>query len=178
MTDRRAPRIIAAIGAIVKHGESSCACMTRTVSRTGAFLLTKTRWPPDAVLDLEMIRDEQRFTIQARVAFAADDGVAVAFLDPSPEFTSRFQSFLDQLVARRPEDDALAEELENVLTWKSDAERGMRSIRELFNGVAKHSTLVSLSLDGAAVDATRPPPVGDELLVSVLASPKGHVLPE
>lgn len=175
MSDRRAPRIIAAIGVIVKEGERSTACMTRTVSRTGAFLLTKERWDPRNLLELEMIRDAHRFTVHAKVAFAANDGVAVAFLDPPASFTESFQAFLDELVARRPEDEALAAELDNVLTWKSDAARGLR---ELFSGGAKKSTLVSLSLDGAAVDASRPPPIGDELMVSVRARPNGHVLPD
>ncbi|MEO1173800.1 MAG: PilZ domain-containing protein, partial [Myxococcota bacterium] len=166
MTVRRAPRITAAIGVIVVDGERSTACMTRNVSLTGVFLLTKERWSPDTIVRLEIIRDGERFAVQGQVKFAADDGVALAFHQPTADFTAKFGGFLEDLVKRRPEHDI---DVANVLGW-----RPLNRVSP--PPLPSRASLSSLTLDGAAVDTATPPEVGQEILVFVDGHADGQLL--
>lgn len=130
--------------------------MTRNVSRSGAFLLTTGRWAPDSLLRLKFVYDDHRFVTDAKVRFAADDGVALAFHEPDTEFTTNFERFLDGLANR---------DLERV--HATDPVIGWRPLNRVN---AQHAPMSSLTLDGAAVDTAAPPDVGQILWVSVSES--------
>ncbi|MEM6733024.1 MAG: PilZ domain-containing protein [Myxococcota bacterium] len=168
MSERRAPRITAAIGVIVNDGKSRTACMTRTVSRTGMFLLTKERWDPTSMIELKVVHDEERFVTQARVVFATDEGVAVAFHDTSPEFTDAFGAFLSELVAT-PSSPPLLPSMTQLLWRVPSASEG--------HAAPKSSALKSVSFDGAAVDELHCPPIGHEVVVSVASEDARSAVP-
>jgi len=163
MSERLDDRVVAAVGVIVKIDGKREPCMTRNVSRGGMFVLTKMDLAPGAEVQLEIVHEGKRLIGNAKVTTKTAQGVGLAFSSTDPEFGAGVDGLLRSLL-KRPNEDLGAGEVEvsGRMAWShlpdGRAWNWWRKRKMVAN-------LVSLSLDGAAMVASRRPEPAELVLI-------------
>lgn len=163
MTERLDDRVVAAVGVILKVDGKREPCMTRNVSRGGMFVLTKLDLSPGVAVQLEIVHEGKRLTGHAKVTTRTGQGVGVAFAGNDPEFAAGVDTLLRSLLKRPSEEGGGAEvEVTARMQW-SHLPDG-----KAWNWWRKRrmaATLLSLSLDGAALMTKGKPEPGELIII-------------
>jgi hypothetical protein len=137
-------------------GSTDAPALTRNLSESGLFLMTRQRWPEGTVLNLTLHHRFFDLVVFARVVRQQRDGVGFALIEPSAEQRAQLRQIIDSLLA----DGA----------WYDDRRRGVRT--ELRGplvwrlGATEHqSELRDLGPGGAFIGTSEPPEVGAQVLV-------------
>ncbi|MEO0811225.1 MAG: PilZ domain-containing protein [Myxococcota bacterium] len=174
MSERRSPRIRAAIGAILRQGEFKEPCLTRSVSVTGLAVTTKKQWDAAQPLQVDIVEDGFRLSASARVVRQVDTVISLEFDPSNPDVEPVMSGLMESLLSRTgstPQDVDFSDlgNLEGKVKW------GPLEKKAGFNPFAKRFTeadLVDISLEGASLTARRPPELGSEIIVVLEHSPE------
>ncbi len=167
MSERRAPRIRAAIGAILRQGDMKEPCLTKSVSVTGLAVTTRKQWDPHAPLQVDIVEDGFRLSAEARVVRQLENAISLEFDATNPDVERVMSGLMESLLSRTGSNpgDVDFSDLENLdgrVKWTPVQKKGG------FNPFAKRfseAELTDISHEGASLTARRPPEIGEELVI-------------
>lgn len=171
MSKRRAPRIRAAIGTIIRQGDVKEPCLTKTVSRTGLAVTSRKVWDANQPVNVSIVEDGFRLTTDARVVRHLDTTLSLEFDANNPDVEPVMAGLVDALLARTgstPEDVDLTdlENLDGVIKWTAPEQK-----KNLFSRRFSEGTLEDVTHEGASIISRRPPEEGTELVIILEQDP-------
>ncbi len=169
MHNRRANRIVAAIGIIVEIDGKPFPCMTGNVSNTGLFAMLKHPAPAGTHVTVIIIDDNQKLRAPATIASNTGSGLGILFGGLNPEFDQAWRRIIRRLL-RRATVDIRAGGMPK-LAWAHPPDG---SFWDVLKKRPHYDTLVDLSLDGAAFVRKAPPEIGTQLLVFLSETEDGE----
>ncbi|MEM6532462.1 MAG: PilZ domain-containing protein [Myxococcota bacterium] len=177
MSKRRAPRITAAIGTIIRQGDQKEPCLTKTVSRTGLAVSSKKAWDPSQPLNVSIIEDGYRLTTDARLVHQKGGTLSLEFDATNPDVEPVMAGLVEALLARTgapPEDVDLSdlENLEGVVKWTAPDRKS-----NMFSKRFSEGKLGDVTHEGASIITRRPPEEGTTLVLVFEHDPeRDHIL--
>lgn len=167
MGERRAPRIRAAIGAILRQGEMKEPCLTKSVSVTGLAVTTRKQWDPHQPIQVDIVEDGFRLSAQARVVRQVESSISLELDSSNPDVERVMSGLMESLLSRTgsaPQDVDFSdlENLDGRVKWTPLEKKGG------FNPFAKRfseAELTDISHEGASLTARRPPEVGEAIVI-------------
>ena len=166
MGNRQETRVIASITAVLTTPGGSEVCLTRNVSRRGAFLRTSQPLRREAVVQVDLVHHGVHIAVGGRVTQVSPAGVGIKFTDIGAQAAAH----LDALIAILMRDATAREQLSVVeVQLRHNLEWGWWEDFDVpgdWSTVASRTdTMTSLSVNGAAVECLHRPPVGECLAV-------------
>lgn len=152
---RRDTRVCAALK-VTETGCNEEPAVTRNISTTGMFLITKKPWPEGDVVSLDIRHRFCDMTVQARVVHRQKDGVGLQFVDPSDEQREKLAFMVESLVA----DGA----------WTDDRRKGVRTtiggpVVWRMDATEVQSRLRDLSAEGVFIETNAQPEISKEIYI-------------
>lgn len=140
------------------------ACFTRNISQGGMFVVTRRRAPEGATVKVALARNGQRLETLARVVNAAEDGLGLRYIDPDPSFGQGIAGLLAELLR-----DKSGEELA-FLDGSAQAGVAWSYLPDgrtwnWWRKSVRPAGLLSLALDGAALECRQRPQIGETIIV-------------
>lgn len=130
--------------------------ITKDLSLTGLFIVTKTRWKAGTIVPLHLSHRFWDFDLEARVTHVRPDGAGLQFVDPSDKAIEGLKLLIDDLLAEGSWYDsrraALRQDVKGPVTWA-------RANTEV------QSQLRDLNSSGAFIETDKPPSPGASIVV-------------
>ncbi len=157
MGDRqRDIRISGALKILDADGDGSELGVTKNISKSGLFLLTKRKWDQGTILALTIDYRYWQMPVKARVVHMQEEGAGLEFVDLSDD---------DQVIVREIVDSLLAEG-----AWLDDRRNKLRAdvsgpVVWVHEGVEYQSELLNLSTGGALIEAENLPAIETDVFL-------------
>lgn len=166
MSQRRAPRIRAAIGAILRQGEQREPCLTQSVSATGIAVSTRKTWDPETMLQVELVEEGYRLSTEARVVKHEGTRLALAFDENDPNVEPVMSGLMDALLNRaggggEGQDFSDLGNLDGKIRWSEVDQSTWNPFAKKFND----AVLADIAHEGASIESRKVPDVGTKIVV-------------
>lgn len=174
MSERQETRVVAPVGVLLSVNGKRDACFTRNISIGGTFVMSKQVAVVGDTVTLSFVQAGNRLSTSARVASMTSEGLGLRFINASPEFCDGLTTLIHELLQKTGEQAARpSHQTGGGASWSYIPQQGLRHF--LRRG-KRNATLSGLSLDGAALEARRPPDVAEEILVYLRSPDTGDDL--
>lgn len=166
MNERRAPRIRAAIGAILSQGVSKEPCLTRSLSVTGLAVSTARQWDAQQPITVDIVEDGFRLSALARVVRQENRQISLEFDPNNPDVEPVMSGLMESLLNRTgtsPSDVDFTdlENLDGKVKWTDTKKRNFNPFAKRFN----EARLADISHEGAFLTARRPPELETDIVI-------------
>ncbi len=153
---RRDDRVCCALTVSEAGGSNARLGITKDLSLTGLFIVTKTRWKTGSIVALHLSHRFWDFDLEARVVRMLPDGAGLEFVEPSDKAIAGLKLIIDDLLAEGSWYDSrraqLRLDVQGPVTWA-------RASTEV------QSLLKDLTTAGAFIETDRPPSPGASIMI-------------